>query len=192
MKKLLAISLVALIVGSASAVTMNWAATGISFDGSKLASNENVTGYLLAVASYSDSYSLTSDFEAKEVGAVLGSVTGTTRASKITDDWTIDTNTYGNGDTFAVLLKYVNGSDTYWNLAKELVQMEGMTLDPPVNANDTSSAFNYGMGTDGILTAGGGWAKATSTEPVIPDTPEPATGALALAGVALLFRRRRA
>ena len=49
-------------------------------------------------------------------------------------------------------------------------------------------SFSYGNGTDPTLTAGGGWVKAKAVEPI----PEPATGALALAGIALLFRRRKA
>lgn len=42
--------------------------------------------------------------------------------------------------------------------------------------------------------SGGTWVKAweAPTQPVTPDVPEPATGVLALAGVVLLFKRRRA
>ncbi len=188
MKKLLTLAAIALMAGAASAVTMSWSASGISFNGSKLASNDNVTGYLVALSSLTGTHDVT-DFSVTDVGPKLDEVKGTTRASKIVSDWTIDTDTYSNGSTFAVLLKFDTQEDgkdvTYWNLSKELVSMSGMATDPPTNAEDTSSTFNYGMGTDPTLKANGGWVKA------IP-VPEPATGALALAGIALLFRRRKA
>ena len=60
------------------------------------------------------------------------------------------------------------------------------------DASDPTSAqeakTNFGTLTSASWTS----AWTTSTEPVTPDVPEPATGALALAGVALLFKRRRA
>ena len=110
---------------------------------------------------------------------------GTSKMSKIQSSWTIDTDNYSNGDTFAVLLKYTGASDgkVYFNLSSALVTMEGVSLDPPVNANNTSSAFSYSTSSEkGKLTAGGGWTAV----------PEPSTAALALAGLALLIKRRRA
>ena len=49
----------------------------------------------------------------------------------------------------------------------------------------------YGGGTSTVVGTANKWV-AVSTEPITPEVPEPATGALALAGVALLFKRRRA
>ena len=49
----------------------------------------------------------------------------------------------------------------------------------------------YGGGVATEVGAANMWV-AVSTEPITPEVPEPATGALALAGVALLFKRRRA
>ena len=190
MKKLLTIAAIALVAGAASAVNMSWGTdAAVKFNGSNLKSDSGVTGYLVAATALS-TYAVDAEFDASKVGTILSEKNKTGATSKISGTWyDIDTDTYGNGDTFAVLLKYVtteNGeSVTYWNLSKDLVSMSGMATDPPTNADGTTSVFNYGMGTDPTLKANGGWVKA------IP-VPEPATGALALAGIALLFRRRKA
>ena len=197
MKKLLTIAAIALVAGAASAVNMTWAtAAAVQFDGAKLKSDIGVTGYLVAATALS-TYTVDESFSASKVGTVLAEQNKTSAVSKISGTWyDINTDTYKNGDTFAVLLKYVTKENdvdvTYWNLTSALVAMSGMATDPPTNADGTQFAFNYGNGTDPTLTAGGGWVKAKALDPVIPDTPEPATGALALAGIALLFRRRKA
>ena len=189
MKKLLTIAVIALVAGAASAVTMQWAASGISFGGSKVGKTSDVVGYLIATESLGGPYTVDSSFSASDVGTQVDTYEGTTATSQLKNSWTIDTDSYGNGDTFAVLLKYVKDGDTYWILSSALVTMSGMATDPPANANNVTASFSYGNGTDPTLTSGGGWVKAKPSTPVVP---EPATGALALAGVALLFRRRKA
>ncbi len=192
MKKLLTLAAIALVAGSASAVNMMWTtASAIKFDGSNLKSDGNVTGYLIAASSLS-SYTVDSQFAASTIGTQVDKKNKTGATSKISNAWEIDTDKYSNGSTFAVLLQYTKDGDTYWNLTKELVTMTGMVLDPPTNAADVSAVFNYATAEGTTLTANGGWVKAKAADPIIPDTPEPATGALALAGIALLFRRRRA
>lgn len=186
MKKLLSLAAIALVAGAASAVTMQWStASAVQFGGSNLKSNNNVTGYLIALSAFEDSYTLDDTFDFSDVGTKVDDKVGTSAMSKVNKTWTIDTDQYGNGDTFALLLKYVKDGDTYWNLSSNFATISGMTVDPPVNAANTTNAFSYGTGTEGILTAGGGWSK-------VKPVPEPATGALALAGIALLFRRRKA
>lgn len=186
MKKLLTIAAIALVAGAASAATMQWGANGVAFNGSTLKSATGVTGYLIYATSLS-TYTVDESFNASKIGTQVDAKNKTTAVGKLSGNWAIDDATYNNGDTFAVLLKYVTTEDgkdvTYWNLSKELVTMTGMAVDPPADANATTSVFSYGMGTDPTLKANGGWVKAV---------PEPATGALALAGIALLFRRRKA
>ncbi len=188
MKKLLTIAAIALVAGAASAVTMQWGTDAVKFNGSNLKSETKVTGYLIATESLGGPYTLDSSFSASSIGTQVDVKEGTSAMSKISKSWEI-LEGYGNGDTFAVLLKYDKDGDIYWNLTSALVTMSGMALDPPTDAANTKSAFSFGTGTDGTLTAGGGWAKAKASTPVVP---EPATGALALAGIALLFRRRKA
>ncbi len=194
MKKILTLAVAALLAGSASAITMKWGLNSAAqFNGSNLRSDSNVTGYLIAASSLS-SYTVDSQFEASTIGTQVDEKNKTTAASKITGTWdfTSFTDTYKNGSTFAVLLQYTKDGDTYWNLGEDLVTMTGYSLDPPVNANEVQASFAWTTAEGSTLTAGGGWVKAKAADPIIPDTPEPATGALALAGIALLFRRRRA
>ena len=62
--------------------------------------------------------------------------------------------------------------------------MSGMALDPPANAANTESTFSFGTSTEaGVLKSGGGWTAAV---------PEPGTAALALLGIGMMIRRRRA
>ena len=192
MKKLLTLALAAGFAGLASAVTMQWSAAGIAFNGTTLKNDGNVTGYLIALNSFQDFYQLTDTFtpaSIKDTGAETGRVVDekskTTAVGRLQNYWTIDTDTYNNGATFAVLLKYTGASDgkVYYNLSENLVTMENMSVDPPVNASNTASTFSYSTSSEkGKLKAGGGWTMV----------PEPSTAALALAGLALLIRRRRA
>ncbi len=193
MKKLLTFVFTALLVGSASAVTMQWGATGVSWGSSKLKNDTGVVGYLIACDALGTSYAL-DGFDASDIGTVVDTNTsGTSTMSKLNKAYSIDTDTYGNGDTFAVLLTYQKDGKTYYNLTSGLVSMSGMATDPPTNAANTTSSFSWAdNGEQTVLTAGTGWTTLKQTEPVTPDVPEPATGALALAGVALLFKRRRA
>ena len=190
MKRFLTLAFAVGFAGMASAVSMKWGtASAIKFDGSNLKSDETVTGYLIALDSFSDKYNLTGSFSAADIGTVVDNQTKTTNMSKISGTWTIDTASYGNNDTFAVLLKYTGASDgkTYWNLSSALVTMTGMddgTGDnPPSDAANTTSAFSFAKGTDGTLTAGGGWVAAV---------PEPGIACMALLGIGMMIKRRRA
>ena len=192
MKKLLTLALVAGFAGMASAVTMQWAATLIAFNGTTLKNDGNVTGYLIALNSFQDFYQLTDTFTPAsikdtdaETGRVVDEKNKTSAVGKLANAWEIDVDNYDNGATFAVLLKYTGASDgkVYYNLSENLVTMENMSVDPPVNASNTASTFSYSTSSEkGKLKAGGGWTMV----------PEPSTAALALAGLALLIRRRRA
>ena len=184
MKKLLTLALVG-IAGMASAVTMQWGGSKIAFDGNTLKSDTKVTGYLIALDSFSESYTLTDSFSASDIGVQVDMKEKTSAVGKLTGVWSIDTTKYDNGSTFAVLLKYTGASDgkTYYNLSSDLVEMSGMATDPPANAANTESSFSYSTSSSsGKLTKGGGWTAV----------PEPSTAALALAGLALLLKRRKA
>ncbi len=187
MKKTLALALALGLAGMASAVTMQWAANSVSFDGTRFnaTTSTGLTGYLIALDQFAASYTVDDSFSAATIGTVLDSKEKTSAVGKLQNYWEIDTDNYGNGDTFAVLLKYTGASDgkTYWNLSSGLVTMSGMALDPPANANNTTASFSYGKGTDGTLTAGGGWVAAV---------PEPGIACMALLGLGMMIKRRRA
>ena len=89
---------------------------------------------------------------------------------------------YTAGDYFIVLLTYNDGEKTWYNLASAPWQL-------PTNAENNTLGLtatfthSYTMQAEGTpLTAGGGW---------VTPIPEPATAALALAGLAMLIRRRK-
>lgn len=192
MKKFLTLALAVGLAGMASAVSMKWStASAIKFNGSNLKSDGTVTGYLIALDSFADKYDVLGSFSAADIGTKVDEKTGTSAMSKLQNSWTIDTSNYSNGDTFAVLLKYTGASDgkTYWNLSSGLLTMAGMDDGsgdtPPNDANDVSAAFSFAKGTDGTLTAGGGWVAAAAV-------PEPGVACMALLGIGMMIKRRRA
>jgi len=192
MKKILTLALALGFAGMASAATMQWAANSVAFDGTKFnkttGAGSVLTGYLIALDQFSTSYTVDDTFDATKIGALVDTnSSGTSAMGKLNKAWTIDTDNYANGDTFAVLLKYTGASDgkTYWNLSSGLVTLEGFSVDPPTNASNTTASFSYGKGTDGTLTAGGGWVAAAAV-------PEPGIACMALLGIGMMIKRRRA
>ena len=98
------------------------------------------------------------------------------------------------GDYFGVMLTYVDKDGVSWfNISSVVYQI-------PESANDgtagLSQSFTFGSGTTQFelatgetktLSSGGGWVSAIPAA-----VPEPSTAALALAGLALLLKRRKA
>jgi len=95
---------------------------------------------------------------------------------------------FDNGASFALLLSYVSEGKTYYNYSANIYTVSG--IDPDVGDASTlgDATFTFDMNTKTTLsggqsaTAGGGWTVV----------PEPSTAALALAGLALLLKRRKA
>jgi len=85
-------------------------------------------------------------------------------------------------------LSYVSEGKTYYNYSANIYTVSG--IDPDVGDASTlgDATFTFDMNTKTTLsggqsaTAGGGWTVV----------PEPSTAMLALAGLALLIKRRRA
>ncbi len=185
MKKLLSLAIVGILAISVQAATIPWSSAAISFDGSTMKNNTSVMGYLIALdgTSLDESYTLTEGFSALTIGAIVNSdLNGTSKAGKVAG--TADVSNYTNGDAFAVLITYTDGDNTYYNLSSSVYTLSG--LDP----NDISVAptqwadfaINGATSSEkGTLKAGGGWTAV----------PEPASAMLALAGVAMLIRRRK-
>ena len=193
MKKTILIALFAALATSASAVTLSWnTATAIKFDGANLKSDNGVTGYLvyLSSGSYAAEYTVKDSFAASSIGTVVSEKSGSNGMSKIASTWTFTAGeTYDNGDALGLLLVYTSGADKWYNLSSAALTISGAaeadlsTATPATDPSTASFAFSYGKGTDGKLTSGGGWVQAV---------PEPSTAMLALAGLALLIKRRRA
>ena len=188
-KTLLALALVAGFATTASALSFNWTTSAaLKFNDTALKSSTDVTGYLVYLASGSleTSYALSDDSTASSVASSIGTLVSTqnktTALSKINGKASFDYGTYNNGDVFAMLLVYTNGSDTYYNLSSTTYTLSGISDETSTPENATFTFSNATVGESSSLTAGSGWTAV----------PEPSTAALALAGLALLLKRRKA
>ena len=100
---------------------------------------------------------------------------------------TFDNALVANGNVFGAYFTYNDGKDTWFNFSSTTYTVSGLnlgteTLDPAV------FAFDYATKTESPasgVTIGGGWYKVVAV-------PEPGTAALALLGIGMLIRRRRA
>ncbi len=197
MKKLTFVAVALATAITSQAASVAWKSSALSFGSTALKSSSDVTGYLvlLSGSSLASPYDFDDSFDATKVGTIAGTDTDGTNKGSATSG-TLELDGASNGQTYALLAKYVADGKTYWNLSSSLNTLSGLDpSDPRVNPADWN-AFAFGntvVGESDKLTAGAGWTLAQATTPgPQPDVPEPATGALALAGVALLFKRRRA
>ena len=94
---------------------------------------------------------------------------------------------YDNGDAFALVMSYVSEDTTYWNISSVINTLSGLdSSDPRVNPADFNdyTASNTIVGKTGTLTAGSGWTAAA--------VPEPGIACMALLGIGMMIKRRRA
>lgn len=188
MKKLLTITAIGLIAAQASAVSIAWNATGVAFGaGNTLKSDTGLTASLFYLG---NSGSLASSYTADDIASldVVSSATGTTAKGAISGTYTLpDYSTSANGDVYGLLLSYASEGTTYYNISSITYTVEGL------NGNDNVSLSSWTVkaadqdysikdGTASSVSSGGGWTAV----------PEPSTAALALAGLALLLKRRKA
>ncbi len=191
MKKLLGLAVCLGLVASASAATLNWGAATIKFDSTSLKNSEAVNGYLIYLGGAGTAFSASYDISSDSVSTIVSSIgTQVATANKpnalgtFNIKSTFDTSKYGNGDVFGMLLTYTNEGKTYYNLSTATIGMTGLVEEPPTDPDKMTFSFSYASGDDAkTVSAGGGWHAAV---------PEPSTAMLALAGLALLIKRRRA
>ena len=184
MKKLLTFAVAMMLASSASALSFNWGATKVAFDGTTL-KNADVTGYIVYLSSgeLDSSYTMNDSFTAASVGTVISTGTKTSAVGKSYGTATFDYGAYDNGAVFGMLLSYKADEKTYYNLSSTTYTLSGIA-DETSSLSDASFTFNYTSKSDSgtSISGGGGWVAV----------PEPSTAALALAGLALLLKRRRA
>ena len=117
------------------------------------------------------------------LAAAKGRITGTF-GSPMSDPMPNTTDKLADGSIFGMYITWTDADGTEWiNVASSTYTVTGLADDNSV-LSDAVFDFNFDQSSDGTLTSGGGWASA-------PIIPEPATATLALAGVAMLFRRRK-
>ena len=192
MKKLLTLLAVVAFCTSAHALSFTWASsTAIKFDGANLKSNTDVTGYLVYLGTsetYDTSYTLdassTPSSLSGDVGTlVANSTSGTSGMSKISEKFSFDYGVYDNNDVFGMVLSYVKDGTTYLNLSSTTYTLSGIA-DERSSLSNANFAFSFdSAGEKNSITPGSGWTVAV---------PEPSTAMLALAGLALLIKRRKA
>ena len=199
-KAFTAIAVLALTIGAASALSFNWTT------GSKITFNGTVlnTAALAAPAtveliylgtdkawSFDESGLVTDEVANTGAVAVTGGAANKGKASgtieKTLGDSFADGSTFGNGNVFGVLITYTDTEGKVWyNLSSNTYTLSGADMNGSVI---DKAFFNFAWTNDEsgaeAPTAGGGWWTA-------PTVPEPVSAGLALAGIALLLKRRRA
>ncbi len=189
--KLSIVAALAILCASAHGAAVDWSSAALSFGTTALKSNSSISAWLVYLdsKSFADSYTITDSFSASDIGVVVASDTdGSSKASKVAGkagQWTnLSYNT--NGDTFGLVLSYNDGTKTWWNISSSLNAFSGLVTDDPTVApadwNDFAVASTKNEA-NGTLSSSSGWTAAV---------PEPGTAALALLGIGMLIRRRRA
>ena len=192
MKKLLTLLALATLAGSASAAAIDWK-INMGRNGKVTDSEGNPTSgpvYLIfadAAADLADAAS-NGTFSDTLSSLALDSV-ALTSAGKWdgNDDRTAtDSKRLTAGETydFAVVV-YDSANDSYYVSATSSQQAYDENAE-----NVVKKGITLGVTDIGSTYSGANWADTVPSG--TPGVPEPATGALALAGVALLFKRRRA
>ena len=192
MKKLLTLLAAIGLVSSASAVSITWNISNIAFGGNTLKSDTGVTAYLVYLG---NGGSLETSYDATAIeslaSSAVDSVSGTNTKGAAQNTYALPAPSSGdfsdlNGDTYGLLLSYVNEGKTYYNLGSATFTVSGVA-DETSSLNQfkpAATTFSYGTKNDSAtsVSPGGGWTAV----------PEPSTAALALAGLALLLKRRKA
>lgn len=182
MKTILSTLLVA-IAASVQAATINWnwkSDAVVKFDTTSIGGNG--TAYLI----YLGAKEVTDYTFAQFVDMTASAeANAPTKVGKVnTSGVATDTTHTGN---FATVLSYKSGDDTYYNVSSSMYTITSAQVTSLLNEGtplpDSSFSFSNSVTTEkGKGTVGGGWAMV----------PEPSTAMLALAGLALLIKRRRA
>ena len=199
-KAFTAIAALALTIGAASALSFHWGtADKISFGGkvlnsAALAAPATVELIYLGTDnawSFDESGLVTDEAVSTATIATSGSPTGKGKATgkfdKLVGSSYADNSTVGGGNVFGVLITYTDtNGDVWYNLSSNTYTLADGVSDI---TTITKQTFNFAWTNDEsgaeAPTAGGGWWTA-------PAVPEPVSAGLALAGIALLLKRRRA
>ena len=206
MKQLLTIAAFAALTSIASAASITWGFGGkvyVTEDGKTATLGTSYTGsvpYSLAlvyVGQNQNSYDINSLSVDDIVGDTLSYAVAT--SGKNSGKWspttkTTNTTAYDDNASFTVLLwdaQEKKFSNVYaYDATKDEVGAAISSIVTVADMSQQGSAQLFATSTSSSSVIGA--MSITSTEPITPEVPEPATGALALAGVALLFKRRRA
>ena len=187
MKKILTFAVLAVFAITSSAATVKWGTSGaIYFGETKVKSN--VTGYLYSLGTDASWDLVTLDFDSI-LGGTDSNIAGTKKSSstqsKVAGETAFDVgDQFGSHEVtdkisnFGVLYIYTSGEDLYYNLGS--IYTYDTTSD---SYNSDLQTFTW---TNDAIASNQDFAKQGWTA-----VPEPASAMLALAGVAMLIRRRK-
>ena len=198
MKKLLVALLAVALTSGAKALSFSWTADAVTFNGTVIADG-TATAYLVYLGSGSGELSATAtDSGTFDISGTQMQTSASSTAKRnpgrinatfeetygATLSGTSDT--YESGSTFGVYLTYVSEGVTWYNFSASTYTIPENVAD---NTTGLTQAFAFDYSTKSDVAAGNsasggsGWVQAV---------PEPSTAALALAGLALLLKRRKA
>ncbi len=197
MKKFLTIAFAAALCLSANAATVSWGLTGVTYFGSTNLKTENATGYLVYLGDKSswDDYGTanivdivkngSTDYPSIAVNSKNGQVSSTAQIDTDTSfafNSSTKIGTAPSGSYFGILYAYTKGTDQYY-FAGSVYQFSDTDTTHYNSDLQTFTWKDDKLPTNTDSTgASQGWVAV----------PEPSTAALALAGLALLLKRRKA
>ena len=191
MKKFTLIVFMAMVAMTTHAASISWkiqSSAQVKFNNASVGAN--ATAYLVYLGS-----DALSDLSFDDVIAMTAVASTSTSVGKVNKS--VSTTDDAGAGNYALFLTYTSDGDQYYNVSATQNSLSQSAIDGLLNDGTAlnSATFTFSnttneKGVAGVI--GGGWYSPAQTQPVNPDVPEPATGALALAGVALLFKRRRA
>ena len=198
MKKLIAFfSVIVATVGATYAAAIDWNISGMNkvlsaYDGTTAAN----TAVYLVLADTTSLASITDATDEEAFNTALANIqvgvteSGIDGKKPSTTQSTVESPKLTSGTNYTFGMLYVS-KDTAGNGYYRIVTSDAAAYD--TSDPSTSQAVGLSWATMSSAAWSNGWTKPTDPDPgPTPGVPEPATGALALAGVALLFKRRRA
>ena len=190
MKKFVMIAAVALVAMSMQAAQINWGIMGqVKINNTLVGENAKFT--LVCLDGISDWATYANDIAAGTATSGIAATKNTNSSSMalaMNDPWLyswaettdVANNAVARGTDFAFMVTYSDGTDTYF-WASDVFTV----TDSGSNWNGTSNTYTQNILVANAMGAtGSNWTKATAV-------PEPASAMLALAGVAMLIRRRK-
>lgn len=193
------------VVSSAEAASFQWGggSVRVQFPTSTYVIDGSATGYLVYLgttgATYDISgYNVLNDVVGTQVSTRTGMAATKGRMDTKfevaqgapipnTDDGVMD-----NGAVFGMFITKVVDGVTWINVSSSTHTVAGMDDWVGAPLPGAYFTFNWAQNEPGTaLTSGGGWTAQVPDTPE-PPVPEPATASIALAGLALLFKRRKA
>ena len=194
------IALIAVATLSASAASFDWGTGSDKVAFGDLifnVSGYNVTGYLVHLGTSTDVSKLYS-IDYAEPGSISGATSvqykaptvtgGASNKGKIKE--TFKGEEVVNGATFGMYLVYTDADGVSWfNYSTNVYTVSGISTGAEVLS---AATFGFNYAAQNTITKEGESLKAGWNSINIAAVPEPSTAALALAGLALLIKRRRA